>query len=206
MTATTIDRTAPESVVGRLINADGRWHYVTLADGDAWHGVALDFDSHNDPPYTRWTVADPPRSSGRWDTPMRGSSYGMHDLTDTAGLAAVLAEHLARPTPATGGAADDDGGAFARGVEQGRRDQRATDLREFEEWKRQATETAHEYANNNDLCSEFDRCMTEIGLEPRTRDYVVTFRVRVEASSEDDATEQAMDTIDPSDIYNVERV
>jgi hypothetical protein len=44
-------------------------------------------------------------------------------------------------------------------------------------------EVAHQYANDNSLCGEFDRCMEEIGLPTRVRDreFEVTVRVTVEA-------------------------
>jgi len=48
---------------------------------------------------------------------------------------------------------------------------------EFDRWKESATETAHQYAADNGLCSQFDRCMVDIGLRPRTREQ--TFRVTV---------------------------
>lgn len=54
---------------------------------------------------------------------------------------------------------------------------------------------AHEYANDNDLCGEFDRFMEEHGLPRREREYEVTFTITysstalVTASSSDEAAE-----------------
>lgn len=80
---------------------------------------------------------------------------------------------------------------------------RAEATAEFDRWKEFATETAHEYANDNDLCGEFDRCMTEIGLRPRQREFYVEAHVTVsynvgryiEALSEEDAADQLAENI-----------
>ena len=61
----------------------------------------------------------------------------------------------------------------------------------FEAWKENATEVAHQYANDNSLCGEFDRCMEEIGLPTREREYTVTLTMNVTASDEDAAQEEA---------------
>jgi hypothetical protein len=81
--------------------------------------------------------------------------------------------------------------SLTRAREEGKREQRRTDVDEFERWKSNATEIAHSYADDNSLCSEFDRCMEEIGLEPRTREYVVEFRMTVTARDADSAIEDA---------------
>ena len=52
--------------------------------------------------------------------------------------------------------------------------------RRFEAWKARATDIAHEYANDNDLCSRFDDAMRDIGLPERTRE--VDVRVRCEST------------------------
>lgn len=71
--------------------------------------------------------------------------------------------------------------------------------RAFEAWKERATQVAHEYAETNSLCGEFDRCMEEIGLSPRERSYNVTTHITVSvparalARSEDSAVEQIDD-------------
>jgi len=65
------------------------------------------------------------------------------------------------------------------------------------QWKDDLVRDAHEYADNNSLCSEFDRFMTEHDLPAREADYEVevTFTVRatltVRAQDEDNALEQA---------------
>lgn len=65
-------------------------------------------------------------------------------------------------------------------------------------------DSAHEYARDNSLCSEFDNFMsehTEIGLSPRERDYRVQvpiegyITVSVSASSEEAAEEQAVNSV-----------
>ena len=61
-------------------------------------------------------------------------------------------------------------------MNDGRREANAT----FDAWKARAEEIAHEYADRNELCSEFDRCMEEVGLSPRGgHTYDVTYRVTV---------------------------
>lgn len=90
------------------------------------------------------------------------------------------------------------------------REERARLTREFDQWKENATEIAHQYANDNSLCGEFDRCMSEIGLRPRDREWQVTFSVtvNVEASDDDSAVEQAReeypDLLRWADVEDVE--
>lgn len=76
---------------------------------------------------------------------------------------------------------------------RGRRDAEEAARREMEAWKARATEIAHTYANDNGLCSEFDRCMVDVGLTPRTREYEVhvCYTFTVEASNADAAAEEA---------------
>lgn len=52
--------------------------------------------------------------------------------------------------------------------------------RRFEAWKGRATDIAHEYAEDNDLCSRFDDAMRDIGLPERSRE--VSVRVRCEST------------------------
>lgn len=58
-------------------------------------------------------------------------------------------------------------------------------------WKRNLTDAAHEYANDNELCEVFDNFMVSFGLEPRTREYeariTITFNVLRDGTSFDDA-------------------
>lgn len=73
---------------------------------------------------------------------------------------------------------------LAAAVNRARDEVSAEAARAFEEWKERATEVAHEYADNNDLCSEFDRCMEEIGLPTRRVEYDVTYRVVLERGTD----------------------
>lgn len=91
-------------------------------------------------------------------------------------LAAAVASSGDTPATVTGESVEE---AYARG----QREAREQASREFEAWKAQATATAHEYADENDLCSEFDRCMSEIGLPTRARTYDVTYRVTVDRAT-----------------------
>lgn len=95
-------------------------------------------------------------------------------------------------------------------VAEAKREERIRLTREFDQWKENATEIAHQYANDNSLCGEFDRCMSEIGLRPRDREWAVTFTVTVtvEASDDDTAVSQAReeypDLLRWADVEDVE--
>ena len=80
-------------------------------------------------------------------------------------------------------------------VEQARAEERERLTRQFDEWKERANDVAIEYAENNDLCGEFERCMEEIGFRGRYSEYDVTVSVtlRVTAHNEDSAEEEAND-------------
>jgi hypothetical protein len=89
---------------------------------------------------------------------------------------------------------------IAEAVAEARREEQ----RKAAEWRERATRIAHQYADDNSLCSQFDLCMIEIGLEPResfTREFSVeitetrTYRVFVEATNGDDAAEMAEDRV-----------
>jgi hypothetical protein len=68
-------------------------------------------------------------------------------------------------------------------------------LEEFEAWKRRASEIACEYADENNLCGEFERCMEDIGLEGRHREYVVSFSLTVTARNDESATAEAIEIL-----------
>lgn len=101
------------------------------------------------------------------------------------------------PDPTTSHSGETPAEAYHRGEIDGR----MSAQREFEAWKARATETAHTYADNNSLCSEFDRCMEEIGLDPRIRSYRVdldvsaTASVYVDARNEEEAAELAEEMV-----------
>lgn len=83
-----------------------------------------------------------------------------------------------------------------REIRAAKREARQEAVTEFEAWKSHANEVAIQYANDNSLCSEFDRCMIAIGLEPRDtfeREWEVTFSYTVTARDEDAAVEAAQD-------------
>lgn len=82
------------------------------------------------------------------------------------------------------------------------REARAAKDREFAAWKEEASRIACEYADENSLCGEFERCMEDIGLQGRNRDYevTVTFSLTVTARNEDEAEEEAASIL-RDDIY-----
>lgn len=148
------------SLVSRVLYFSGAWLYVLLQTDDTVFGVLFNNDQDNpNPRFGTMSTAD--RSAGV-----------EHALGIVSWWPEAIARFLGSATGTPVAGTPDAEEAYRRG----RNDANA----EFEEWKRRATETAHEYADNNDLCSEFDRCMTEIGLEPRGgQTYRVTFDVTV---------------------------
>lgn len=83
----------------------------------------------------------------------------------------------------------------------------AEDRQKRDEWLESLVCDAHEWADRNSLCGEFDRFMEEHGLPGRARDYSVALTVSVTvplsvtvfATSEDDARERA-DMLDMADV------
>lgn len=75
------------------------------------------------------------------------------------------------------------------------REARAAKDEEFQQWKERANEVAIEYAIENDLCGEFERCMEEIGFRGRNEDYTVTFTVTVSARNDDGARDEAIERV-----------
>lgn len=106
----------------------------------------------------------------------------------------AVAEYFRGATPAVPPTVPD-----SEALDQARREGAAEVQARWDRWAEDATETAHRYANNNNLCGEFDRCMEEIGLRPRTRDYTVSMTVTlsvvvpVTADTDDHAAELAID-------------
>lgn len=84
--------------------------------------------------------------------------------------------------------------AFERGKREGLAEAQAR----WDRWKEDATRTAHEYAEENSLCSEFDRCMSDIGLPTREdmqQEFTVTYiyTTTVTARDEEEARESAQE-------------
>jgi hypothetical protein len=74
-------------------------------------------------------------------------------------------------------------------------------------WKDELVRDAHEHADRNNMCNEFDRFMEEHGLPTRTRDYsaevTVTVTVTVHCSGRDDeSAEQSIDRYDVRDALD----
>jgi hypothetical protein len=107
-----------------------------------------------------------------------GTFYGWHVQGVSAGVVTPydatavesFSDVTSRETPVTFTAED---------VDRARQEGRAAADREFQAWKDHATATAHQFADDNSLCGEFDRCMAEIGLPTREREQTV----RVEIST-----------------------
>src|SRR5687768_566958 len=129
-------------------------------------------------------------------------TFGMFDTSDLEGsdisrLHADIIERLSEtfrgslPSFVTVPTAEPVSDRFEEGRQSGALEER---IRWTAEQDR-LVEDAHQYANDNGLCSEFDRFMADHGLPTRVRDYEVsvhvcgTVTVLVEASSGDDAAE-----------------
>lgn len=83
-------------------------------------------------------------------------------------------------------------------LESAKAEAKATADAVFNEWKESANATAIEYANDNSLCSEFDRCMRDIGMmdrdewrETHTEEFTVEFTYSTTVSAYD--SEEAID-------------
>ena len=62
-----------------------------------------------------------------------------------------------------------------------------------EEWKEEATDKAHDWANENNLCGTFDDFMESIGLRRRERDYTVTVTVTLDVEIKEIRASNARD-------------
>jgi hypothetical protein len=108
---------------------------------------------------------------------VQGVSAGVVTPYDATAVEAVEDVPSSEPEAPVTYTADD--------VEAARREGRAAAEREFQAWKDRATQVAHQYADDNSLCGEFDRCMEEIGLPTRVRErtFYVTVRVAVDVEA-----------------------
>lgn len=175
--------------------------YVVAVTEGTVHGVMIDTDDHRNGAVSAragWYV-------GGWFSVTLDAAFStpdghvyVYDVMEVLGwpegLATFLRQSSAHTCNAESTSTDLD--TVRR---EARDEQRRADLAEFERWKEDATQTAHRYADNNNLCGEFDRCMEEIGLAPRERDYcgtvVVTVNLSATGRDADDAAEAMADNI-----------
>lgn len=162
--------------VGRLSigrTDDGRhvWFYVIAALGEGHaYGVNLGTNSSHYSPDGEGFRFQTLTLDEHTNDPVSRLSPAMRDE-----LAAFFRRTSPHLVPFIAGEAP--GESVEEAHARGKREQRAEDMREFEAWKERATEVAHEYADRNELCGEFDRCMSAIGLPTRSRTYRVTYEV-----------------------------
>lgn len=76
-------------------------------------------------------------------------------------------------------------------IEVAKREERRRLQAEFETWKERANETAIQYARDNSLCGEFERCMEEIGFRGREEEFTVRIYTTVTVTARD--ADQARD-------------
>lgn len=102
--------------------------------------------------------------------------------------------------------------ALARMAAKADAAEQARECRERErvEWLDELVRAAHQYANANNLCEEFDRFMAAHDLPVRQRPYTLTIDAEVtvtltrDAESEDDAEAQ-VDVYDVADALGIDR-
>lgn len=147
------------------------------------------------------------RSAGMWR--LHGERYGL-TLNDPHRGWDVRKAHVTPATPADGSevpsgpSGDAPAVTFTQDeVDRLVREAREAKDREFEQWKEHANDIAIEYARENDLCGEFERCMEEIGFRGRESDYCVTFTVNVTARDEDHAAEVAAEVLYNDSLYDL---
>lgn len=87
--------------------------------------------------------------------------------------------------------------------EEATREERARLQMEHARWVDSLVEDAHQYANDNSLCSEFDRFMEEHDLPSREQDYYVTFRVSVTAGRDADGDDLASLALENIETYHM---
>lgn len=129
---------------------------------------------------------DDPRSATLWTDDRHPGYRGWHV---PVGRWTPVPTPNSTPTPDT--PTTDD---YARGVADGR----AALQREVDAWKEAATRRAHEYARDNGLCSEFDRCMRDIGLPDRD-EFSIVKDWEVEMERTVTVTERATFTVTAED-------
>jgi hypothetical protein len=171
---------------------DRTWLYIVSRVDGTLYGVRFENTSNveNLTRHATWETVPVPRD---------GSSPLTHPLTAVASWTPGLVEFFRRATTATTattGTSSEVPADVASALEQGRREGREQANREFEEWKARAEQIAHTYADENDLCSEFDRCMEEVGLSPRGGK---TFRIVVDVTLPRGSDPWSMDL---EDLYN----
>lgn len=191
--------------------------------GDAWHVLIV---PESDPRSRGMWTLDPERAPST-DYPYRGWNVETRYLTPVEGTVTASQEDSGTPAQSEETGASEGATVFTQEevnalVERAARAGRDAATQEFERWKEATTELAHDFANDNSLCSEFDRFMGEVGLRPRTREYSVRVEVvqrgyayvSVEASTDEEARDivsedpgQYVDTyaVDDWDVeYDVE--
>jgi len=186
------------------------------ADGWSWWrqqsprptGDAATFYAVPTPDLRNWRTVlmpeDDPRHAGAWEvSDASRDAYGLPDdgkryrawnvpeamLQDVPGGAQETPGEDEAPTVPTFTVED-----LERARDEARRDERRRLTDEFETWKARATEIAHQYADDNSLCSEFDRCMEAVGLPPRSRMVMVqvrSFAIEIAPRDVDDRDEIA---------------
>lgn len=169
------------------------WLYVVAVFADMLFGVAFTNDQSN--PRPEWVTV--PRDTTRADD-APGMSAIRHPLTVVPWWPEMLADFFRgaanqdQDAPRVAGDQDQDQ-AYQRGVADGTASEKAR----HDAWLSSLVSDAHQFADDNSLCSEFDRFMEEHGLPTRVREHEIEYtltatvtysgRATVEGSSWEDA-------------------
>lgn len=92
--------------------------------------------------------------------------------------------------------------------EEATRTERYRLQQEHQRWIDSLVEDAHQYANDNNLCGEFDRFMADHDLPTRECDYRVTFSVSVTVARDSDRSDivsAALENVCEYDVIDVDR-
>lgn len=186
---------------GTIVTADnpnGRrvWLYVVVPTGpDTAYGVNLGASLGTSVYLGTDCGTGPAWITGTDIRPQHGArTLGDLSQPQTEALASFLRSHgLTLSTKPTSGSGDEFPEALVERVKR-ETEQRLTER--FESWKSSLVSDAHEFADENNLCGEFDRFMREHDLPEREREYAVNYSVTlsgtvyVTGSGRDDVAER----------------
>jgi len=160
--------------------------------------------------------------SVRPDSGLHYSQVGAFAREHIRPLVEEAGEASQSPVEAPQSDAQPSGGTYTQeqvdeAVREAVREARQEANRALEQFKEMANARAVEYAETNGLCSEFERCMEDIGLmgrrewrEANPQEFRVTFTVsvNVEAADRDDAYELAREALSDGDFshYDLEEI
>jgi hypothetical protein len=173
---------------------DERTFYATRHDDERSQDYLTLVVPESDPRSRDMWPVDPTRYGLELESPHKGWDVLKSNVTPVPSAPS----QETTDAPVTYSQADVD-----RMLEQARQEERRAAAARFEAWKESASEIACQYADDNSLCGEFERCMEEIGLQGRARPHVVVLRVPVDARDGSRAVEEAVEMLSGESSYFV---